>query len=302
MNDELLRDALDGLKSNQKTLPCKWFYDAEGSRLFEEICELPEYYPTRTELSILQTYSGEIAEHLGAEVTLIELGSGSSFKTRVLLRECDVSNYVPLDISASMLEESAEKLRAEFPEIQVRPIEVDYTKPWELREVSHRNRVAFFPGSTVGNFTSEEARDFLQNVANVSGKLLLGLDLKKPIYVLLAAYNDASGVTAQFNLNLLARLNREVGADFVLDKWQHEAIWNEDASRIEMRLISTRNQRVNLGGEEIQFERGEWITTEYSHKYAAHSLQALLQAAGWCLEKSWTDEKNWFAVQLLRAC
>jgi len=302
MNDELLRDALDGLKSNPKTLPCKWFYDAEGSRLFEAICELPEYYPTRTELSILQTYSGQIAEHLGPEVTLIELGSGSSFKTRVLLRECDVANYVPLDISASMLEESSEKLRAEFPEINVQPIEVDYTKPWELREVSHRNRVVFFPGSTVGNFTSDEARDFLQNVANVSSKLLLGLDLKKPIDVLLAAYNDAAGVTAQFNLNLLARLNRETGADFVLDKWRHEAIWDEDESRIEMRLISTENQRVNLGGETIRFERGEWITTEYSHKYAAHSLQALLQAAGWCLEKSWTDEKNWFAVQLLRAC
>jgi L-histidine N-alpha-methyltransferase len=302
MNEELLRDALDGLKSTPKTLPCKWFYDAQGSRLFEQICELPEYYPTRTELSILQSYSHEIAEHLGPNITLIELGSGSSFKTRVLLRECDVFTYVPLDISASILGESAGKLSAEFPHIEIKPLEIDYTKSWELNNISHRNRVVFFPGSTIGNFTSSEAQEFLQNVANVSGKILLGVDLKKPVDVLLGAYNDAPGVTARFNLNLLVRLNQEVGADFVLEKWRHQAVWDEEESRIEMRLISTEQQCVTVGGESIQFERGEWIITEYSHKYSSHLIQEFLQSAGWCLEKSWTDEKKWFAVQLLRAC
>lgn len=302
MNEELLRDALDGFKSNPKTLPCKWFYDAEGSRLFEQICELPEYYPTRTELSILQRCSGEIAEHLGREVTLIEFGSGSSYKTRVLLNECDVTTYVPLDISASMLNESAEQLRAEFPSLEVHPVEIDYTKPITLNEITQRNRVVFFPGSTIGNFTADEAIEFLQNVAGFGGKMLLGVDMRKTIEVLIAAYNDAAGVTAQFNLNLLVRLNREAGANFEIEKWRHEAIWNEDASRIEMRLISMENQEIFLLDQAIRFERGEWITTEFSHKYSEAGLAEMTHRAGWCVEKTWTDDKNWFAVQLLRAC
>ena len=304
MNYELLEDARNGLRQWPKTLPCKWFYDERGSRIFEEICELPEYYPTRTESQILRENIAEIAARLGEEITLIEFGSGASLKTRILLENCDVKTYVPLDISAEILEASAAKLRKSFPKIEILPREADYSRPFSslLENVAGRNRVIFFPGSTIGNFESREAAQFLENVGQLGEKMLIGADLRKNLDVLLPAYNDHRGVTARFNLNILERLNREIGADFAPEKWRHEAIWDEEPSRIEMRLVSRENQTVSLGGETVWFGRGEWIVTEWSHKYSDAALAGLAHRAFWCVEKNWSDPKNWFAVQLWRAC
>src|SRR5436853_4434486 len=243
-----LADAITGLSSNQRTLPCKYFYDARGAALFQKICELPEYYITRTEIDILDRNRAEIASHLGPNLELIGLGTGAGTKTRILIEALETpAVYIPVDISEKQLCESTANFRKIFPDLEILPVCADYLQPVVLPSPHHKpaRNVVYFPGSTIGNFEPDEAVQFLRRVANVcreKGGLLIGADLKKARDVLEAAYNDRAGVTAQFNLNLLARANRELGADFDLDQWRHRAIYNSDAGRIEMYLISESDQ------------------------------------------------------------
>ena len=305
LNRELLADALDGLARQPPTLPCKWFYDERGSRLFDAICELPEYYPTRTELRLTREVVGEIGAHLGRDISLIEFGSGSSLKTRVLLENLAVKTYVPLDISREHLLASAAQLRAEFPALCIEAVVADYTQSFDLpvlnAETNGGPRVIYFPGSTIGNFAPGPAREFLRHARGRGDWLLIGVDLPKDPAVLRAAYNDAQGVTAEFNLNLLRRLNREAGADFDLGLWRHRAIWDAPQSRIEMRLVAQENQCIHLGGRCFDFAREDYIVTEHSHKYALDAFAALAAGAGWSIERVWTDENSWFSLQLARA-
>ena len=300
-NRELLADALAGLRQTPPALPCKWFYDERGSQLFDAICELPEYYPTRTELGITRAAAPHIAARLGQSLALIEFGSGSSLKTRILLEQLDVQTYVPLDISREHLLQSAAQLEREFLGVAVCPVVADYTSQFELPALNGQSRVVYFPGSTVGNFEPHEAVDFLGRAAKLGQWLLIGVDLRKDAAILRAAYNDAAGVTAGFNLNLLERLNREAGADFNVSQWRHQAVWDDEKSRIEMRLISTVPQIVHLGGQRFEFERDHYIVTEHSHKYSVDGFERLAARAGWQIEAVWTDEKSWFSLQLARA-
>jgi dimethylhistidine N-methyltransferase len=298
---------LRGLSLPEKVLPAKFFYDPEGSHLFEEITALPEYYLTRTEEQILASCVGEIAALAGPAVRLVELGSGNSRKTRLLLDTLvDVAQYVPVDISASALQSAAASLRRDYPRLDVVPVHADYTGPLRLpplKRTAQRN-LAFFPGSTLGNFEPPDARAFLRRLRTLGGPggvLLLGIDLRKDPLVLHAAYNDAQGVTAQFNLNLLARINRELGANFRLDRFRHYAFYNPVAGRIEMHLLSLEPQDVEIGGVRIHFERGEPIATEHSYKYTRPQLAAMASEAGFAVQKVWTDPEALFSVQFLRA-
>ena len=301
LNRELLADALVGLSCNAPTLPCKWFYDERGSQLFDAICELPEYYPTRTELQLTRDVIGQVGARLGDELSLIEFGSGSSLKTRVLLENLNVQTYVPLDISREHLLASTAQLQREFLDLNVEPVVADYTAPFDLPALGDGPRVIYFPGSTVGNFAPLPAIDFLRNARARGDWLLIGVDLPKDPDVLIAAYNDAQGVTAQFNLNLLMRLNREADADFDLNQWSHQAVWEADQSRIEMRLISLANQCVHIGGACFEFGRGQHIVTEHSYKYSQPAFAELAARAGWHIEQVWTDENSLFSLQLARA-
>lgn len=299
-------DVLRGLQGRQKSLPCKYLYDERGSKLFDEICELPEYYPTRTEIGILCENADEMADCLGRNVRLVEYGSGSSVKTRILLDHLmDPAAYVPLDISREHLLESAACLRREFSHIPVMPVCADYTQEFQLPEVDCDATSAFFPGSTIGNFTPEEARDFLKGVAQVvgpGGGLLIGVDVWKNAAILEPAYDDAAGVTAEFNMNLLRRINRELEGEFDLEAFRHKAVWNPADSRIEMHLVSQKEQRVRVAGEVFLFHRNESIVTEYSHKWRPDVFVRLAREAGWEVERVWRDESNLFSVQYLRAC
>ncbi len=305
--EEFLGDALAGLRGNPKTLPCKYFYDERGSRLFDRICELPEYYPTRTERGIMERCGGEMAAALGPDCLLIEYGSGSSLKTRILLDHLETpAGYVPLDISREHLLRSAEDLSAAYPGLEVLPVCADYTGDYQVPEPKRpaRRRAVYFPGSTIGNFTREQARDFLVHAAEVCGDgggLLVGVDLKKDPVVLERAYDDAQGVTAAFNLNLLERMNRELRADFRLDGFRHRAIWNEVASRIEMHLESVEEQVVQIDEEAFVFAAGETICTEHSHKYDLADFAALGEGAGFQVSRVWTDPLRLFSVQYLVA-
>jgi L-histidine N-alpha-methyltransferase len=301
---QLLSELLAGLRRPQKTLPSKYFYDEIGSSLFEDICDLKEYYPTRTEISILEQNIGAITRKLGSNSLLIEYGSGSSVKIRLLLDHLrQIAAYVPLDISAEHLLNSTEELRREYPYLKIYPVPADYTKDFDLPEINipYKRRIVFFPGSTVGNFTPEQARVFLRHIAEVAGEdggLLIGVDRKKDRAVLEAAYNDSKGVTADFNLNMLVRLNNEFRADFDLDAFRHRAVYNAGEGRIEMHLISKREQLIHVGGEQIAFHSGESILTEYSYKYHPEEFAAL--AAPWFnVESVWTDRNQWFSVQYL---
>lgn len=304
---EFLRDVCDGLSQTRKTLPCKYFYDVRGSRLFDQICELPEYYPTRTEAGILQTHRDDILDAIGDGVVLLEPGSGSSRKTRLLLQgDCRWRSYVPMDISGEYLAEVAEGLRQEFPWLPIHPIAADFTSddepqwPKAVREANER--VLFFPGSTIGNFPPLQAVSLLRRFARWSdcnGGLLIGFDLQKDIRVLEEAYDDAAGVTAAFNLNLLTRINRELSADFILDEWQHRSVYDTTHHRIEMQLISRSHQSVRVGGQTFHFRRGESICTEHSHKYSIESFEHLAGSGGWNKTHVWTDEERRFAVMLL---
>lgn len=304
----MLDDVLRGLALPVKNIPSLYFYDQRGSELFDAITTLPEYYPTRTELAILETHGAEMAAALGPGVRLIELGSGSARKTELLLARLDApAAYVPVEISRAHLLESATRIAAAFPELEVLPVTADFTEAFELpepsRRVVHRN-VAFFPGSTIGNFPRRMAADLLRATAREvgpGGAMLIGVDLVKDRAILERAYNDAAGVTAEFNLNLLVRLNRELSADFDLDGYRHEAMWDEAAERIEMRLVSTRAQTVRLAGRTFEFAPGEVLVTEYSHKYTLEGFRALAEANGFAVARVWTDPEKLFSVQLLDA-
>ncbi len=302
--DEVLR----GLLASPKTLPPKLFYDAAGADLFERICELPEYYLTRAELEILRARVGEAAALAGPRCALVEYGSGAGVKVRLLFDAFEsagtpLAAYVPIDISREQLARVAAEIAAEYPDVPVRPVCADYTVPLVIPDLPQRaRRVAFFPGSTIGNFHPTEAAAFLGRVRRTvgpDGALLLGVDRRKGRAVLEAAYDDAQGLTAEFNLNMLARLNRELGADFDLARFRHRAVWNDEASRMEMHLVSVGAQRVRVAGEPVAFEDGETIWTESSYKYDESRLDALVSAAGFAVERLWTDEHDRFWVAML---
>jgi L-histidine N-alpha-methyltransferase len=303
---ELLADALAGLSASRKTLPCKWLYDAEGARLFEAITRLPEYYPTRTETRILRECGAEIAKAVGPGTTVVEFGPGDGAKAVLLLGAlARPAAYLPVDIAPEWLEAAASRVAAAFPGLPVRAVVADFSRPFALPGGAAREaRLGFFPGSTIGNFEPEEAVGFLRRSRAALGpgaRMLLGADLVKERAVLEAAYDDAAGVTAAFNLNLLARLNREAGADFDPAGFRHRAVWNAAAERIEMHLVSLRAQAVRLGGRTIRFAAGETIHTENSHKYRPERLRALAAAAGWRAGRMWTDPERLFSVWLLES-
>lgn len=304
-SDNFLEDVLTGLGGTPKTLSSKYFYDERGSQLFDDICELPEYYPTRTEMALLRTISGDVARLVGEGATVIEFGSGSSTKIRVLLDALESPlAYVPVDISREHLLMSAKDLAGAYPDLRVVPVCADYTQPFDVPKIEGEQvRAGFFPGSTIGNFTRDQAVSFLKTAAIDLGKgngLLIGVDLRKDKDVLRAAYNDAAGVTAAFNMNLLTRINRELGGDFDLDNFAHDARWVADKGRIEMHLVSARDQNVTIGGEVFHFTAGESIHTEDSHKYDIEGFQALAGEAGWNAIQSWTDPDELFSIHLLR--
>src|SRR4051812_21391675 len=304
--DCFLYEAIEGLSRPQKTLPCKFLYDEEGSRLFDEICELEEYYPTRTEDRILRENIFEIAGVIGRECRLAEFGSGSSTKTRHLLTHLpDMAGYIPIDISGPQLLKSAARLSDEFPGLEITPLEADYGDISELPRTKRKAKrtVAFFPGSTIGNFDPAAAVGFLRNIASLCGReggLLIGVDRKKPKSILEPAYNDRKGVTAKFNLGILARANRELGADFDLSAFRHHAPYNETHGRIEMHLVSMRRQTVHLGSHEFTFDKGEYITTEHSYKYTLPGFARLALRSGFELMRSWLDRNQLFSVMFLR--
>lgn len=306
--EDFLTAVLEGLSRPRKELPCKFFYDERGSRLFDQICELDEYYPTRTEIGILQDRLGEIAELVGRGAHLVELGSGASIKIRTLLDALpDLAQYTAVDISRDFLLQSATTLAMDYPDLDVAAICADYTAEFEIptpqSRTSTRN-VAFFPGSTIGNFTPEAAAAFLASLRVILGKgsgLLIGVDLKKEISILNAAYNDGKGVTADFNLNLLVRINRELGADFDIDAFRHEAVYVDDPGRVEMRLVSNKSQFVAVGGKTFAFEADEYIHTENSHKFSIAEFRTLCASASFLPVASWTDRDSLFSVHYFAA-
>lgn len=302
-NADILRELLEGLQKPEKSLPSKLFYDELGSELFEQITRLDEYYPTRTEAEIFTDRIDEIIGHLGSDVTLIEFGSGNSQKTRILLDHLpDPVGYVPIDISQEKLTESATAIAAAYPGLNVIPIWADYTRELELPAIEGSRKAAFFPGSTIGNFYPDEAEAFLKRVAELVGEgggLLIGVDLKKDERILNRAYNDAEGVTAAFNLNVLAHINRAFGANFQLDQFRHHAAYNEALGRIEMYLVSRIDQTVSLGDAEISFKRDERILTEVSHKYTVEDFERLAVRGGFHVQDVWTDRDRLFSVQCL---
>lgn len=304
--DEDFRAAVvDGLSQPQKRLPSKYFYDERGSKLFEQITQLPEYYPTRTEVALLRTHAVEFAELIGPHASLVEFGSGSSTKVRILLDALEApSAYIPIDISREHLIESAKELADAYPDLRVVPVAADYTQPLELPDIPDEVvRIGFFPGSTIGNFAYAEAVDFLHTVATELGTdngLLIGVDLKKDPAILHAAYNDAAGITAEFNLNILHHINRELGADFNLDGFTHDARWQPEKGRIEMHLVSNGKQTVSVDGHKFEFVEGESIHSEDSHKYTIAEFHALAAEAGWRAYRHWTDADNLFSIHYLR--
>ncbi len=306
-NAQPMRDeVLHGLLSEPKTLQPKLFYDETGAALFEQICELPEYYLTRAELEILHARAGEIAKLAGPRVALLEYGSGAGVKIRLLLDALESpAAYVPIDISREQLGRVARELAAEYPDVAVRPLNADYTQPLVVPQLPQGSRrVAFFPGSTIGNFHPMEAAIFLGRVRRAVGRggaLILGVDRRKRASTLNAAYDDAAGVTAEFNLNILRRINRDLHANFDVETFKHRAFFNSRASRVEMHLVSTREQIVKVAGEPIHFEKGESIWTESSYKYDRARLEELIQVAGFRMRKLWTNKKRQFWVAYLEA-
>ena len=303
---DLVQDSLAGLTQSPKTLPCKYFYDAEGSALFEKITRLPEYYPTRTELAIMLEHGTEMADAIGSRARIVEFGSGSGRKTRELvLRLDDPVELVLVEISRDALLESAKHLSERFKDLEVLGVCADYTTefaPPKPQRTAART-VGYFPGSTLGNFTRAEATEFLSRVRKLvgpEGGLLLGVDRIKDVATLEAAYDDAQGVTAAFNMNLLTRLN-DAGANFDMDAFHHRAVYNDGARRIEMHLVSERDQQIMLDGTQVSFAEGESICTEHSHKYELDQLSAMARKAGFALSRVWSDEREWFSVCYLTA-
>ncbi len=305
-DDSFAAAVLDGLSRPEKTLPCRFIYDRAGSELFERITALPEYYPTRTEIGILESCAAEIVARTPAGTVLIEFGSGSSRKTEILLRALDrLAAYVPLDVSAAALEDASRRLHRRFPGLRVIPLVGDFRTPPRLPDdLADRPRLGFFPGSTIGNFAPDEAVLLLRSMAEAlgrDGRLVIGVDLLKGAEVLIPAYDDAAGVTAAFNLNLLARANRDLGADFDLAAFRHEARFNEERGRIEMHLVSVREQVVRVLGQSFSFAAGESIHTESSHKYTSEGFRTLAARAGWTARRMWSDAAGLFSVHELSA-
>ena len=306
--EDFFSAVVEGLSKQDKILPCMFFYDERGSHLFDQICGLEEYYPTRTEVKILGDRLNEIADLVGRGAHLIELGSGASTKIRIMLSAFpELAQYTAVDISRDFLLQSAETLARDYPDLDVAAVCADYTQEFEIagpRNFHNPRNVAFFPGSTIGNLMPEEAEEFLARLSRTLGKasgLLVGVDLKKPSGILEAAYNDARGVTENFNLNLLVRINRELGADFDVASFSHRAVYVEDAGRIEMHLVSNKNQTVSMGGRTFEFVAGEHIHTENSHKYSVDEFRALCSRAGYMPVASWTDERDLFSVHYCTA-
>jgi dimethylhistidine N-methyltransferase len=300
--DMFLRDVCEGLSGEPRRLPCKYLYDARGSQLFEEICEVDEYYPTRTELAIFESSLPDIAAAIGPEALIVEYGCGASVKTRKLLAALeDPVGLVAVDISEPALQEAAVSLRTTFPSLDVSAVVADFTEElnFPLPQRRAKKSVVFFPGSTIGNFSRPEARAFLARQAEFlgpGGGLLVGVDLKKDRGVLEAAYDDRRGVTAAFNLNILAHINRELGANFDLDGFAHRAVYREEPGRIEMWLVAKSSQTVRLNGSSFHFGAGEGICTEYSAKYSIPEFRGMAWAAGFDLDRVWTDPREWFSV------
>lgn len=301
----MTEEVLDGLRQSQKQLPSKFFYDERGSQLFEQITGLDDYYLTQTERSILENNLAEISDYIGDNAMLIELGSGSSSKTRLLLDQLpDLSAYVPVDISEEYLLKVVNRLRMDYPQISVIPVFADYTSNFDLPTVkgADQKQVVFFPGSTIGNFKPEKAKDFIENIASITNKdaaMLIGVDLKKEKSTLEAAYNDSQEITAQFNKNMLERLNRELGADFDIENFAHRAFYNEDEGRIEMHLVSQKEQEVQVAEQAFNFEKGESIHTENSYKYSLDEFNELV-SDWYSIQQVWTDNKNYFSLQFLK--
>ena len=299
-------DVLAGLSAMPKRVPAKYFYDGAGSQLFERITDLPEYYPTRTEMRILRDEGAEIARLIAPGAALVEFGSGSSKKARILLRAAPpLAAYVPVDICGEMVEQEAAELRPDFPQLKVLPVTADICFPFELPAEAKAApaRVGFFPGSTIGNFEPHEAAAFLRNAAKILGTgatLIIGADLIKDTEILNAAYNDKDGVTAKFNLNLLVRINRELRGNFKLDTFEHHAFYNRERNRIEMHLASLKRQKVKVAGECFDFRAGETIHTENSYKYSVESLGALARGVGWQPAGVWTDKRKYFSIQAFK--
>src|SRR5947207_4155263 len=303
VSTDFLAEVLTGLSSSPRTLPCKFFYDERGAGLFQKICELPEYYITRTETELLRRYAPEIAESIGPNAALIGFGTGAGIKTRLLLEHLqNPIAYIPVDISKQRLVDSAIELSHAMPALEILPVCADYLQelqfPKPLRKPDHV--AVFFPGSTIGNLEPPVAADFLRRVCRLcgqSGGLIIGIDLQKSREVLEAAYNDGAGVTAEFNLNLLVRANRELGADFDLRRWKHRAVYNESEGRIEMHLISAGKQAAHVGGREFAFADGEKIITEFSYKHTVEGFARLAASAGFReASRVWTDPQQLFAI------
>jgi L-histidine N-alpha-methyltransferase len=289
-------DIVAGLSLPQKSLPPKYFYDAAGSRLFARICRLPEYYLTRAELALTRRHLAAIARFAGRGSQLIEYGSGESLKTRLLIRALRPSAYIPIDISPDALQGAARRLAREFPWLEIVPVPGDFSRPLQIPVARKKPGVVYFPGSTIGNLTPEEAHAFLSMSRGVAAKMLVGVDLKKDPALLHAAYNDGLGVTAAFNLNLLGRINRELGADFDPRRFRHYAFYNPALGRIEMHLVALEAQSVKLGEHRFSFAAGETIHTENSYKYSLEEFRALAAKAGFRSAKVWTDARGLFAL------
>ncbi|UVO55112.1 L-histidine N(alpha)-methyltransferase [Sphingomonas sp. SUN039] len=298
-------DVLAGLAQPQKAVPARWFYDRTGSELFEAITALPEYYPTRVETALLAAHCSEVGTRLGPGRAVVEFGSGSSVKTPHLLRAVAPSAYVPVDISGDFLRASAAALAADFPALPVIPLEGDFTRPLALpAAVAAAPKLGFFPGSTIGNMIARTATDLLRTMRTSLGTgamLLIGMDRVKDVDILLAAYDDAAGVTARFNLNLLTRINRELGGSIPVEAFAHEARWNDRYARIEMHLVATRNVDFTVEGQPFAMPAGATIHTENSHKYGPRDARLLLRAGGWSPIAEWTDAADSFALILAEA-
>ena len=298
-------DVLAGLARRPRAIPARWFYDRRGSELFEAITDLPEYYPTRTEIGILERLCPTLCDHIGRGRAVVEFGSGSSTKTPILLRSVAPSAYVPIDISGDFLRASSKTLSSAFPDLLVLPFEADFMRPIALpRTIADAPKLGFFPGSTIGNMTPLMATDLLRAMRASLGEgamLLIGMDRIKDAGILVPAYDDAAGVTAAFNTNLLTRINRELGASIPVDAFRHVARWNDDRARIEMHLEATRDIDFAIDGHDFAMAAGETIHTENSHKYGARDARILMRAGGWTPVAEWTDPDGLFAVYLAEA-
>lgn len=303
---DFARELLAGLRRPAKSIPCRFLYDRRGSELFEAITELPEYYPTRTETKILDACADDIREATPPDSLLVEFGSGSSTKTEILLSRLDrLAGYVAVEISPSALEEATARLAARFPDLAIYPVVGDFSQKMQLPEqFADTPKLGFFPGSTIGNLVPDAAVRLLANMRDILGpgsRLVIGADLRKDEETLLAAYNDAQGVTAAFNLNLLERANRDLNADFDTGLFRHEAVYDHDNGRIDMTLVSEGDQIVRILGHDIAFAAGETIHTEHSHKYDVEGFRALARKAGWTPQRVWTDEDRLFSVHELHS-